>query len=142
MKLSSLIIPFLVLALFLIAFLTGAGIIALNNEPSQSIYNYPGFADFNESFSNEIYQAYSDINVTEEAAASSSITTGSDGITLDSFGSSWKTMKSSAVSIGDILSDFLLYQGIVAPIVLTTIATIVSLLILLAVWKFLRQGEG
>jgi hypothetical protein len=142
MKFSSLVIPFIVFGLFMIAFLTGSQILALNNEPSQGIANAPGFEGLNDSFGSELEEYYTDINVSEEAAASSSITTGSDGITLDSFGSSWKTFKEAPVAIGNVLSGFLLQQGIAAPIILTTIAAILSFLILLAVWKLLRQGEG
>lgn len=143
MKLSSILIIFLVFGLFLVMFISGSDYLALNNEPSQSFSsNYDSLNSLNDNTTDELYTAYDNTADAELSLNQSGIETSGEGITINAYGSMWRILKASPTVVFNLFATFLQQQGILSSIVLTTLGTILTIIVLMAIWRMVRQGDG
>lgn len=136
------VVNLLLVGLLIIAMIT-MGLNIASNNPSQSIGNDPTLSAYANSLNATLYNATDDASASEQAITNSSITLTSGFPVFDSISGVWKTIKKVPVAVFNLTIGLVRTRlGSSFWVVLGVIGAILTITILLAVWKLVSTGEG
>jgi len=139
------IVSLLLVGLFAICMITAGIQIATVNNANQSIGDDAVLAAYASSMNSSLEATVSAANTTEDAISSSPITLTSGFPVFDSITGVWKTLKVIPVTIYNLTFGLVfgrLLGGGVAAIVVGVIGSILTITIILSVWKMVSTGES
>lgn len=144
-KFLPLISAFLLASVVIISLLSFAILLPNENGVNQSIADDDSIRIFTNSLNSTLMDASGNSNSVEDSISESEITLGSGvGIVLNSLTGVWKTMKIIPITIYNLVVGLLKNNilGASFGVILGVIGSILTLVIVVAVIKFLVQGEG
>lgn len=138
------IITMLIFGLFVISLITTGIMIADQNDATQSIGDDPSISEYKSSIENNLTTAYNDVSSSNTVIENSSITTTTSIPIFTSVQSIWKTIKKVPITVYNLTIGLAMKKlfGDSAGIVTAVISTILILLILFAVIKWVATGIG
>lgn len=144
-KFAPLMIALILWGLFSFALIQMGIQLADSNNANQSIADDPAIASFNESVKNILEELETDVNSSETAISEPSLISSiRENIIIDAIGGVWKVLKNVPTSLYNIATGLWkseIFQGPLI-IVIGTIGAILTLVVIIAVWRMLFTGEG
>lgn len=142
--LRPIIISLMIFGLFSLALLNGGILLALANNSNQTIANSPSVQRYADLLNATLEQYQSVANASEEAIATSPISRIFDNIIFDAIGGIWRSIKTLPTTVFNITTDFIgpvLFSGPFL-VVIGVITALLTITIVIAVWKMVFTGEG
>lgn len=137
-------VALILFGLFSIALINGALLLPQANLSNQSIADHPSVRDYADELNKSLDKYKTDVKSSEEAISEAPTSIISDNIILDAIGGIWRTLKTVPTTIFNITTDFIgpvLFSGPFL-VVIGVISAILTLSIIIAVWKLVFTGEG
>lgn len=139
-----LIVGLLLAGLFAYALINAGLLIAINNNPSQTIGNDESLSDYKDSLESNLQESYANSNSSEESFSKSPLSL-SNIIVVDAIGGVWKSIKIIPVAIYNLTIGILiqkLFSSQEFSIALSVIGAILIITFVLLAWKLLSTGES
>lgn len=139
------LVALLLSGLFAIAFIFGAEMMASQNNAVNNINSDPQIGNYSQQIQSTLQSSSTDANTAESAVGNSTITLTSQGIIIDAISGIWKTLQAASITVYSLTIGFLLVNINNSPqfaLVTGTIAAILTITIVFAVWKSVRTGDS
>jgi hypothetical protein len=137
------IIALVLAGLFAVAMISGATQLANLNGATQNLNSNPKIANLSENIKNYYSTLPSTLNDTEKAMEGSPLTL-TFTIVVDAIGGIWKTIKLIPTISYTFLTGFIFDELLGSPFAIVTgvVASLLTITLIFAVWKWLQQAEG
>ena len=141
---KGMIFALILTATFAILLIQGGVLMAQSNYANHSIANDDTLMNYSTSVSGQLDQAYLDANTTDSAMRNSPVTLSTGAIIYSAISGVWKTMISVPVTLWNLTATLIHNQYAGGPIIIIigVIGTLLTLGIVLAVWKLVFTGDG
>jgi len=139
------IINLIIVSLFAVALITGAGMMALQNHASQSILNDTDYANLQGGLTSNIQGYYGNVSQAGNSFENSSVTTTSSIPFIDSIYGTWKVIKSAPMTLYNLIVVVVFGKLLGSPataIITAVISIILIISIIFAVVKLVSTGES
>lgn len=141
-----LIISFILIGLFAIAMINVVYFIQVDNDADETILSSQyGLDIYKENLTSSINYAYDESQNAENSTSRSQVSASYGSPFLESINGIWKTIKVYPVTIYQLTIGFAsreLFNGPEGYVITTTLAIILSITIIFAVWKMISTGDG
>lgn len=145
-ELRPLLIGFLIIGLFAVAIINVGYYIQTDNDATETIADSQyGLDVFKQNITSKIDSSYDTSNAAENSTSSSSVTFNYGSPFLDAINGIWKTIKTAPVGVYELtigLANDKFFHGTDGLIITTTIAAILTITIIFAVWKMIATGDA
>lgn len=139
-----LVIAFMVFSLFALSFINSGILLAEANEANQSIADYGPLQTYADQLNDTLSQYEDDVNNVSQGFSTSPISIIFNNFIVEAIGGLWKTIKGQATQGYHITTNFIapiLFSGS-AAIILTLIGAIITLMVIISIYRMLFTGDG
>jgi hypothetical protein len=143
-KFLPLMIALLGFGLFALSIITGGIFLAQENNANQSIADNPAISTYAGSLNDSLQSAYDSSSGAEDAISNSPVTTSSSLFIIDAMAGVWKVIKAVPVGVVNLTYGLVttLWDYPAIKIGLSLVGAILTLTIIIAVWRLLSMGDG
>ena len=145
MRFRPIIVALLLFGMFTLALITGGIQLANINKANQSISDSPFLVTYASELNETLAAANSNAGSAEDSLAESPVTLSTSTVFLDSIGGIWKTLKTIPITIYNLTAGMIfstVFGGSAFAMVLGIIGAILTITLILSVWKLISTGES
>ena len=141
---SQIMISLILTGTFALLFILGLAYYQNDNNQTETILKTNNLSIFAGNLDTNINNTYTTYNDNLNTFTTGNVQTTGGNLIVDSISGIWNTLKATPVLIYNLVSSLAitLFSNRAFVIIFSAVSSIFSLVLIMSVWKMLRQGEG